>query len=152
MSLLGGRKRDSQVSAPEEERQILTALMIELRDGLERTKRLMASYERGGLSPSEQQEAELGARYLAVEGRIGFINIDTFPERAPELFGLYAPALRAASRLSYCLLALAGDEPEPVALISPNELEMVLDEEDSEGELGRFVAGIPDDLQREGPG
>lgn len=149
MSLLGRQKRKSQVPAPDEERQILTDLMIELRDGLERTKRLMGSYERGGLSADEREEAELGARQLAVEGRIGFINIDTFPERAPELWGLYAPALRVAGRLSCCLLALAGDEPEPVALISPNELETVLDEEDSEGDLAPFVASIPDDLQRE---
>jgi hypothetical protein len=149
MSLLGRRKDKGQVPAPDEERQVLTDLMVELRDGLERTKRLMGSYERGGLSTDEREEARRGARQLAVEGRIGFINIDTFPERAPELWSLYAPGLRAAGRLSYCLLALAGDEPEPTALISPNELETVLDEEDSEGELGRFVAAIPDSYQRE---
>lgn len=149
MSLLGKRKRNSQVPAPDEERQILTDLMVELRDGLERTKRLMGSYERGGLSPDERDEARRGARQLAVEGRIGFINIDSFPERAPELWGFYAPALRVVGRLSCCLLALAGDEPEPVALISPNELETILDEEDSEGELAPLVASMPDDLQRE---
>jgi hypothetical protein len=142
------RRLRKLADTPTELKQVFTDLLVTLRDELHRTRRLMTSYESGGLSGPEREEAGLGARNLAVEGRIAFIYIEEWAE-APELFERYAPALRAASRLSYCLLALAGEDPEPLALISPDELETMLDDEDSDGMLPHLIKQLPPELHRE---
>jgi hypothetical protein len=128
--------------------ELFSALFLELRDGLERAKRLMSAFEAGDLSQEDREEALRGARVLAAEGRVGFTFMTRMAEESPELFPRYAIGLRVAARLAYCLHALSGEDPEPLALISPSELEAILDDEDSDGRLAELVAMVPPDRER----
>lgn len=142
---------DAVPAAPTEEAQVFGDLFLELRDGLERTRRLMGRFGAGGLGQDEREEARRGARYLAVEGRVGFISMAGMSERAPELFPRYAIGLRVAARLAYCLLALADEDPEPLALLSPAELETILHDEAGDERVAELVAMVPAEKRREDP-
>ncbi len=131
-----------------EEDEIFGNLVFELAAGLELTKRLMARFEAGGLDESARDEARTGVRHLAVEGRIGFASLVRVGQEAPELFPRYAVALRVATRLAYCLLALSGEEPESLALLSPAELESILRDEGGDEQLESLVSLVPAGAQR----
>lgn len=132
----------------DEERTVLANLAFELRAGIERTKRLMGSFEAGGLDDVGRAEAREGARYLAVEGRIGFIRLGQLIERVPDEFPAYAGALRGGTRLAYCLLALAGDDPEPLALIPCTEIDTLFRDEGAEEWLQTMWPLLPKDGRR----
>lgn len=61
----------------------------------------------------ERAEALLAARRLVAEGRVCFTRREQLSQ---------APALRAARRLAF-LLALAGAEPEELALLTRHEVD-----------------------------
>lgn len=126
------------------EEAIFGHLFAEVRTALDLSKRLMGRYEASGLNGLERREAGQAARSIAVAGRIGFSSLSKMNQRAPELFERYAIALRVATRLNYCLLALACDDPEPLALISSNELEAILSvESDGDARFEELVAMVP---------
>lgn len=131
-----------------EEDEIFGNLVFELATGLELTKRLMTRFEADTLDEAARAEARTGARHLAVEGRIGFASLVRVGQEAPELFPRYAVALRIATRLAYCLLALSGDEPEPLALLSAAELESILRDEGGDEQLETLVSLVPAGAQR----
>jgi len=135
-----------------QEQRVFGDLFFELRDGLELTKRLMGRYEAGRLDEVERAEAGQGARRLAVEGRIGFDSLARMNERAPDLFPRYSIALRVATRLAYCLLALAGDDPEPLALVSSSELDTILRDEGGDERIEELLAMVPANRNREDGG
>lgn len=145
-----GQKPRDGPPEPREEDQVFGELLLELRDGLERAKRLVSRFEAGTLDEDGRSEARRGARYLAVEGRIGFSVIARMEERAPELFPRYASALRVVTRLAYCLLALSGEDPEPLALITRAELDTILVDEGGDDRLAQLLSLMPADKHREG--
>lgn len=147
MSPFGSKATDAPPSA--EEDLLFGELLAELRDGLERTGHLMGRFKAGGLSETEREEARTRARYLAGEGRIGFMVLPQMSERAPELFPTYAVALRIVTRLAYCLLALADEDPEPLALLSPAELATILRDESGDERLEELIAMVPAERARE---
>lgn len=143
------RKQPDPPDSPAPVGEIIGNLAVELDVGLERTRRLMASYEAGDLDPDQRLEAQRGGRHLAVEGRIGFIYLPKMMEQAPHLFEGYAPALRVVTRLCHCLLALSGPEPEPLALLTRSELDTILADNGADEWLTRVLATLPDDARRE---
>lgn len=100
----------------------------EIDRGLATAPRLLASFHDGGLAEDERREALGLARDLAAEARITHALV---PEAIAQLQEdlLPFPAMRVALRLSYALLALAGADPEEMALLSAAEVTRLLADE-----------------------
>lgn len=125
------------------EGEILMNLGFELRDGLDRVHHLLERFAAGGLDEGGRAQAREGARRLAVEGRICFISLEELHSRLPEVLHPWA-AMRVAARLTYCLLALSGEQPEPFALFSREELDTLLHDEGAEGWLSAILSKLPE--------
>lgn len=126
---------------------ILGNLAFELRLGLDTVRRLLDRFAAAGLDEDGRAEAREGARILAVEGRICFMHLVQLHERVPEELHPWA-AMRVAARLTFCLLALSGEEPEPLALFSREELDTLLRDEGAEGWLSEMLSRLPEDASR----
>lgn len=117
--------------------------------GMAAAPRLLASFHEGGLAEDERREALALARDLGAEVRITYTLAPAAHQQLQEEL-LPFPAMRVALRLSYALLALAGAEPEELALLSSAEVTRLLAEEGAEewmDTMRRIGAGSGD-----GPG
>jgi hypothetical protein len=132
----------------DQEGTIVRNLAYEVGTKLALTERLIARWEAGELSFDDRVQAREAARHLALEGRIGFVASQRISERMPVNFERFAAALLVSSRLAYCLLALADEEPEPFALLGRDELDTLL-ADNGAGELVAMVmAQTPAETER----
>lgn len=128
--------------------EVFGNLAFELRDGLQLARRLIAAHEEGGLDERERELARRHARRLAAEGRIGFLRMAELNATAGDHMPGYLAALRVGTRLSYCLHALAGDEPEPLALLPRASLDSLPRDEGAEEWLDLILSLLPEGASR----
>ncbi len=132
----------------EQEGAIVRNLAYEVGTKLALTKRLVARWEAGRLSADDRAQAREAARHLALEGRIGFVASQRISERLPVSFERFAATLRVSSRLAYCLLALADEDPEPFALIQGDELATLLADDGADELVEMVMAQLPAEAER----
>jgi hypothetical protein len=107
--------------------ELIAPLYFALEDNLERCGRLGEVREARVLTEQEHAEALDGARRIAYLARSTFELMATRfpPESIPDVL-LPIGVHGALSRLAYGLTALAEEEPEPEALLSPTDLDGLL--------------------------
>jgi hypothetical protein len=118
------RRRSQPAQLDPEFVEVIDGLYYAFEDNLERCFRL-TELRRDGVAPDEfRDEALAGARRIAYVSRVVFlamanlVPIESIPDGVLP-FGVHG----ALARLAYALVALAEEEPEPEALLSPAELE-----------------------------
>lgn len=132
----------------EEEGTIVRNLAYEVGTKVALTEHLVARWEAGELSVGDRAQAREAARHLALEGRIGFVASQRISERMPMYFERFAATLRVSSRLAYCLLALADEDPEPFALLQRDELGTLLADNGADELVDMVMAQTPAEAER----
>lgn len=99
----------------------LVRLAREIDRALPIAQRLLAAHRDGAVSPSDRAEALDTARRLSAHGRLCFLVIEEIGREVPEEWSP-GGALRVADRLAFALVALSGEEPEPLALLAPERV------------------------------
>jgi hypothetical protein len=132
----------------DQEGTIVRNLAYEVGTKLALTERLIARWEAGELTTDDRAQARAAARHLALEGRIGFVASRRISERMPVYFERFAATLRVSSRLAYCLLALADEEPEPFALLGRDELDTLLADNGADELVDLVMEQAPAEAER----
>lgn len=92
-----------------------------LQTALSEAPALLRRYAEGGLGRGERAKALELARSLAEVGEVCSENARQFEDELPDRLRHFA-AQRVAARLAWVLVALASEEPETMALLTPEEI------------------------------
>ncbi|HEY3728696.1 MAG TPA: hypothetical protein VGL51_16080 [Solirubrobacteraceae bacterium] len=116
-------KRRNQPQVDPDFVELIAGIYYAFEDNLERCRRLTAEHRAGGVTTEQHREALDGARRLAYVSRVTFdatMNLGLTKQVSEEF--LPVGVLGALARLAYALTALAEEECEPEALLTPAEL------------------------------
>jgi hypothetical protein len=131
------------LSVPDKDSEAMVMLALALGGGIQLLGQLLDRIEADGTLDDDQRRAALeGARRIALVARLCFVRIEELERNLPEPHQHHA-ALRSAGRVAYALVAMAGEEPEELALLSRGELDGLLRENEIEGWMDAWLARAP---------
>jgi hypothetical protein len=118
-------KREPRPELSREQAQLLAAVYMAFEEGMESCARLTQRREAGEPAAELRDEALEVARTIAYVSRAAFESVvhRKLLESIPDESRSPVKPLRVLSRLGYALSALAEDDPEPDALLSPEEVD-----------------------------
>lgn len=122
------RKSAAPQSVAPEVVETALGLRRELDGALDVAARLLRAHAADSLTPEQRAEALDTARRLAVEVRLCFLHGELIVAQVIERL-LPFPAMRAALRVAYTLVALSGEQPEEMAMLDAGELAGLLEAE-----------------------
>jgi hypothetical protein len=121
------RERQAKPELSPANGELLVSMYHAFEEGLERCARLTERREAGASAAELRPQALQTARWIAYVSRVMWEAIlwlkllESIPEsRSP------VEALKVLARLGYALIALAEEDPEPEALLSPAEIDRLI--------------------------
>lgn len=142
MKLRRSRRQEPVAPEPDDFTFAINAAVI-LRDGLEGYRRLHAEWQERGGSSDLCAAALTMARRIGAYFRLGFDSSGLL-ERLPESHSPWV-ALAISTQLAFALVTLAQEEPDVVALLSPDELDALVREQEIDAWLERVLELVPSD-------